>query len=54
MIPKIKRFHNETFPEYKWIVIGNDGSDLVKTFPRAIRYWLWHCGVNPKIAFFKW
>ena len=54
MIPKIKRYNAPNFPEYKWIVIGEHGADLCRTFLRAFRYWLWHCGVNPKIAFFKW
>ena len=37
---------------YRWQVIGRYGTDITQTLSRAIRYW--HCGVNPKIAFWKW
>ena len=51
MIPKIKRY-NDPLDHYKWRVIGTQGEiDLVFTFTDAIRYWLWHCGVPAKIAF---
>ena len=39
---------------YRWQVIGNYGTDITQTLPNAIRYWLWHRGINPKIAFWKW
>lgn len=39
---------------YRWQVIGKYGTDITQTLSRAIRYWLWHCGVSPKIAFWKW
>ena len=51
MIPKIKKYKDSLFPEYHWVVMGNDGWDLCKTLGRAIRYWLWHCGVPAKVAF---
>lgn len=51
MMPKIKRY-NDPLDHYKWRVIGTQGEiDLVFTFTDAIRYWLWHCGVPAKIAF---
>lgn len=37
---------------YRYVVYGKHGADAAKTFTRAIRYWLWHCGVSPKIAFY--
>ena len=52
MRPKIKRY-NDPLGHYKWRVIGKQGEiDLIFTFTDAIRYWLWHCGVPAKIAFF--
>lgn len=51
MMPKIKRY-NDPLDHYKWRVIGTQGEiDLCFTFTDAIRYWLWHCGVPAKIAF---
>lgn len=38
---------------YKYIVYGKYGADVTYNFIDAIRYWLWHCGVSPKIAFFN-
>jgi hypothetical protein len=56
MIPTIKK---ETHfagghPIYSyecWTVRGKYGCDECRSFGRAIRYWLWHCGVPAKIAF---
>ena len=46
MIPRIKRMGKG------WIAGSKEhGYDLCDTFRTAIRYWLWHCGVPPKIAF---
>lgn len=54
MIPTIKRLKNNLFPEHKWIVTGKYGSDVVHNLADAIRVWLWHCGLNPKLAFKKY
>ena len=41
---------------YKWVtnrwMVGTKekGFDCVPTLSRAIRFWLWHCGVPAKIA----
>ena len=46
MIPKIKRMGKG------WIAgTKENGFDLCPTFRNAFRFWLWHCGVSPKIAF---
>lgn len=56
MIPRIERL-DEEFYGCRWRVRGylfHDevvGIDLVETFADALRYWLWHCGVTPRIAF---
>jgi hypothetical protein len=39
---------------YRWQIIDKYGTDIAHTLPNAIRYWLWHRGVSPKIAFWKW
>lgn len=54
MIPKITRNRTGYFTDLPWIVKSNGGGisacpDLIT----AIRYWLWHCGVPAKIAFFR-
>ena len=37
---------------HRWIVGTRvNGYDWCDTFGDALRYWLWHCGVSPKIAF---
>ena len=56
MIPKIKKITQEKghilyLQGYKWIVKSDSGCDATFTLSRAIRYWLWHCGVPAKIAF---
>lgn len=52
MIPKIKRYNDYYFNSYyKWQVCSKNGIDITHTLGRAIRYWLWHCGVPAKIAF---
>lgn len=56
MIPRIKK---ETHfagghPIYSyecWTVRGKYGCDECRSFGIAVRYWLWHCGVPAKIAF---
>ena len=49
MIPKIIRIHKGWGAGTK-----ENGYDLCDTFWIALRYWLWHCGVSPKIAFWKY
>lgn len=45
-IPRIKRMNKG------WIVgTKKNGFDICDTFRQAVRYWLWHCGLPPKIAF---
>jgi hypothetical protein len=54
---RIRRLSKNSFHYnygYRWQVIGNYGTDITQTLLRAIRYWLWHCSVSPKIAFWKW
>lgn len=34
-----------------YVVQGRHGSDECKTLKRAIRYWLWHCGMPARWAF---
>lgn len=55
MIPRIKRIKDN--PELgKYLVVGyldggNYGSDACSTLLDAFRFWLYHCGVSPKICF---
>lgn len=59
MIPRIKKLKPPMvwWNGYKWVTdrwkVGTkeNGYDIVTTFGEAVRYWLWHCGVSPKIAF---
>ena len=40
--------------EVKWVVVSKYecmNYDLCDSFGDAVRFWLWHCGVPPKIAF---
>jgi hypothetical protein len=59
MIPRIEKINEENdyaflrLEGYKYIVIGTYGQDATFTLIQAIRYWLWHCGVPAKIAFYK-
>lgn len=53
MKPIIKRYKDSVFPEYHWVVMTDNGWDLCRTLCRAIRYWLWHCGVPARIAFWE-
>lgn len=57
MIPKIRR-PNEVelmlHKDVKFVVVSRyecENRDLCYSLAHAIRFWLWHCGVNPKIAF---
>ena len=34
-------------------MMTDNGWDLCSTFIDAIRYWLWHCGVPAKVAFWR-
>lgn len=40
-------------PRKYYIVTGKYGSDECYTLSDAIRYWLWHCGVPARIAFWR-
>ena len=57
MIPKIIKPREEDLiwnKEVKWVVVSKYecmNYDLCYSFGDAIRFWLWHMGVNPKIAF---
>lgn len=59
MIPKIRKI-KEGDPlglwalGGTWVVIAKHrwtDYDVCYSFGEAFRYWLWHCGVNPRIAF---
>ena len=59
MIPKIRKI-KEGDPlglgalGGTWVVIAKHrwtDYDVCYSFGEAFLYWLWHCGVNPKIAF---
>ena len=62
MIPKIRKitidnppkavFWSPFWGKVAYIVKGKYGIDCVESLSLAIRYWLWHCGVPAKIAFF--
>ena len=57
MIPKIIKPRPEDLiwnKEVKWVVVSKYecmNYDLCYSRGDAIRFWLWHCGVPPKIAF---
>ena len=57
MIPKIRKaneIEKKVSPKTKWVVCSFHicpNYDLCETFGDAIRFWLWHCGVPPKICF---
>lgn len=56
MIPTIKRqklpcANDEDI--IRWVVGSKHVWDVCETFFEAIRYWLWHCGVPAKIAFWR-
>jgi hypothetical protein len=51
---RIKRLSKNSFHYnlgYRWEVIGKYGTDITPTLSRAIRYWLWHCGIPAKYCF---
>lgn len=57
MIPKIIKPRPQDLiwnKEVKWVVVSRHecmNYDLCYSFGDALRYWLWHCGVRPRIAF---
>lgn len=56
MIPRIRRHKGPVLEEYKYEVVGfidnsSKSIDIVRTLPDAIRYWLYHCNVSPRICF---
>ena len=46
---KLPRANDENI--IRWVVESKHGYDVCGTLFDAIRYWLWHCGVPAKIAF---
>lgn len=54
-LPYIRKatWEKKCYPEAKWIVVDRKYNtyDACETFCDAIRYWFWHLGVSPKIAF---
>lgn len=52
-LPQIKRATWEKWlhPDAKWAVVKDNTYDACETFGDALRYWFWHLGVSPKIAF---
>lgn len=54
-LPQIKRatWEKDCHPGAKWVVVERKYNtyDACETFFDAIRYWFWHLGVPPKIAF---
>ena len=57
MRPKIRRvtdYEKVLYPDIKWVVVSRyecENRDLCRSLGSAIRVWLWHMGVSPKIAF---
>lgn len=57
MIPKIRKIkEGDPLGAFggTWVVIAKyqcTNYDVCYSFWEAFRYWLWHCGVPPKIAF---
>ena len=57
MIPKIRKIkEGDPLGSFggTWVVIAKHqctNYDVCYSFAEAFRYWLWHCGVPPKIAF---
>ena len=54
-LPYIRKatWEKECHPGAKWVVVEREYNtyDACETFCDAIRYWFWHLGVSPKIAF---
>ena len=54
-LPYIKKatWEKECHPGAKWVVVEREYNtyDACETFCDAIRYWFWHLGVSPEIAF---
>lgn len=56
MIPRIKKL-NLPIMDCKYEVEGyidggNYGSDITYSLGHALRFWLYHCNISPKICFF--
>lgn len=57
MIPKIRKIkEGDPLGAFggTWVVIAKYqcmNYDVCYSFGEAFRYWLWHCGVRPRIAF---
>ena len=57
MIPRITKethfYGAHPISSYEcYVVKGKHGCDECYTLGEAIRYWLWHCGVPARIAFY--
>lgn len=54
-LPYIRKatWEKKLYPDAKWIVVERKYNtyDACTTLCDAIRYWFWHLGVSPKIAF---
>ena len=57
-LPQIRKatWEKQYYPEAKWVVVDRKYNtyDACETLCDAIRYWFWHLGVSPKIAFKSW
>ena len=53
MIPRITKETHFYGIHQCYVVTGKHGSDVCYTLSDAIRYWLWHCGVPARIAFWR-
>ena len=56
-LPKIKKYKDDKYllNKSKYYIVGRNGHswDLCDNIFIVFRYWLWHLGINPRIAFFK-
>ena len=54
-LPIIRKatWEKQYYPEAKFVVVERKYNtyDVCASFFDAVRYWLWHLGVSPKIAF---
>ena len=55
--PRIRRatWEKDIHPEARWVVVERKYNtyDTCSSLINAIRYWMWHMGLSPKIAFYK-
>lgn len=50
---RIHRAPEEMRSEGKWLVCSKGGCDVCPKFSDALRFFFWHCGISPKIAFLR-